>query len=49
MARGLGNAGATIIVNGNSSQEKIDKAVAEYKTEGLKQLDTYLMLLMKKK
>ena len=26
MAKGLGLAGATIIVNGNSSQEKIDKA-----------------------
>ena len=36
MARGLGLAGATIIVNGNSSQEKIDKAVAEYKKEGIK-------------
>lgn len=35
MARGLGLAGATIIVNGNSSQEKIDKAVAEYKKEGI--------------
>ena len=35
MARGLGLAGATIIVNGNSSQEKIDKAVAAYKSEGV--------------
>ncbi len=35
MARGLGLAGATIIVNGNSSQEKIDKAVAQYKSEGI--------------
>ena len=35
MARGLGLAGATIIVNGNSSQEKIDKAVAEFKSEGI--------------
>ena len=35
MARGLGHAGATIIVNGNSSQQKIDKAVAEYKKEGI--------------
>jgi gluconate 5-dehydrogenase len=35
MARGLGLAGATIIVNGNSSQEKIDNAVAEYKKEGI--------------
>ena len=36
MARGLGLAGATIIVNGNSSQEKIDAAVAEYQSEGIK-------------
>lgn len=35
MARGLGLAGANIIVNGNSSQDKIDKAVAEYKSEGI--------------
>ncbi|HSQ47962.1 MAG TPA: gluconate 5-dehydrogenase [Lutibacter sp.] len=35
MARGLGLAGATIIVNGNSSQEKIDAAVAEYQSEGI--------------
>lgn len=35
MARGLGLAGATIIVNGNSSQEKIDNAVAAYKSEGI--------------
>ena len=35
MAMGLGKAGATIIVNGNSSQEKIDDAVEEYKKEGI--------------
>ncbi|WP_271766500.1 gluconate 5-dehydrogenase [Aquimarina algiphila] len=35
MAKGLGQAGATIIVNGNSSQEKIDNAVTEYKNEGI--------------
>jgi gluconate 5-dehydrogenase len=35
MAMGLGKAGATIIVNGNSSQEKIDKAVKLYKAEGI--------------
>lgn len=35
MARGLGLAGATIIVNGNSSQDKIDKAVEAYKSEGI--------------
>jgi len=36
MAKGLGLAGATIIVNGNSSQEKIDDAVSEYIKEGIK-------------
>lgn len=36
MAMGLGKAGATIIVNGNSSQEKIDVAVADYKKAGIK-------------
>ena len=36
MAKGLGLAGATIIVNGNSSQEKIDKAVKYYKADGIK-------------
>lgn len=36
MAKGLGLAGATIIVNGNSSQEKIDKAVATYTNLGIK-------------
>ncbi|QWX84950.1 gluconate 5-dehydrogenase [Cellulophaga sp. HaHaR_3_176] len=35
MAKGLGKAGATIIVNGNSSQEKIDAAIKEYKAEGI--------------
>lgn len=35
MAKGLGLAGATIVVNGNSSQEKIDKAVATYKEHGI--------------
>lgn len=35
MARGLGLAGATIVVNGNSSQEKIDKAVEAYQKEGI--------------
>jgi gluconate 5-dehydrogenase len=35
MAMGLGKAGATIIVNGNSSQDKIDKAVVAYKNEGI--------------
>lgn len=36
MAKGLGQAGATLIVNGNSSQQKIDEAVAAYKNEGIK-------------
>lgn len=35
MAKGLGQAGATLIINGASSQEKLDKAVATYKAEGL--------------
>ena len=36
MAKGLGHAGATIIINGNSSQLKIDEAVMEFKKEGIK-------------
>lgn len=36
MARGLGLAGATIVVNGNSSQEKIDAAVLEHQQDGIK-------------
>ena len=35
MAKGLGNAGATLIVNGNSSQQKIDDAVKYYESEGI--------------
>ena len=34
MANGLGAAGATLVINGNSSQEKIDKAVAAYSDAG---------------
>src|SRR5690606_32828081 len=34
MASGLASAGATLIINGNSSQEKIDNAVAEYRAKG---------------
>ncbi len=34
MAKGLASAGATIAINGHSSQEKIDKAVTEYKADG---------------
>jgi gluconate 5-dehydrogenase len=35
MATGLGNAGATIVVTGNSSQTKLDAAVEKYKEAGL--------------
>lgn len=34
MAHGLGGAGATLVINGNSSQKKIDKAVAAYTDAG---------------
>jgi gluconate 5-dehydrogenase len=36
MAIGLGNAGAILVINGASSQVKLDKAVSEYKALGLK-------------
>ncbi len=36
MANGLGKAGATLVVNGNSSQEKIDTAVSGYVAAGFK-------------
>ncbi len=36
MAKGLGKAGATIVVNGNSSKKKIDEAVKIYEAEGIK-------------
>ena len=36
MAIGLGNAGATLIINGVSSQDKLNKAVADYKVLGIK-------------
>jgi gluconate 5-dehydrogenase len=35
MAMGLGKAGATIVINGHSSQEKIDSALIEYKSAGI--------------
>ena len=35
MAKGIGQAGAVVIINGNSSQKKIDKAVAAFKAEGI--------------
>lgn len=34
MACGLASAGATLIINGRSSQEKIDQAIAAYKEKG---------------
>lgn len=34
MAKGLASAGATLVINGHSSQEKIDAAVAEYQAAG---------------
>ena len=34
-AKGIGKAGAMVIINGNSSQEKIDNAVATFKAEGI--------------
>lgn len=34
MASGLASAGATIVVSGNSSQEKIDTAVEQYRSHG---------------
>jgi len=36
MATGLGRAGATIVVNGHSSMQKIDQAVAYYRSLGIK-------------
>ncbi len=35
MAKGLGKAGATLVINGRSSQEKIDAAIATYQAEGI--------------
>ena len=35
MAMGIGNAGAKIIVNGNSSKEKLERAVKYYISKGL--------------
>ena len=35
MAKVIGQAGAMVIINGNSSQEKIDNAVAAFKAEGI--------------
>lgn len=35
MAKGLGAAGARLVVNGNSSQRKIDEAVSAYEADGV--------------
>ena len=35
MATGLGKAGATLVINGHSSKEKLDKALATYREQGL--------------
>jgi gluconate 5-dehydrogenase len=35
MATGLGKAGATLVVNGHSSQDKLDRALATYRERGL--------------
>lgn len=35
MAKGLGHAGAKIVINDRSSQETVDNAVAEYKSAGI--------------
>jgi gluconate 5-dehydrogenase len=35
MAMGLGKAGATLVINGHSSQEKIDKALEAYRAKGI--------------
>ncbi|MBT8106671.1 MAG: gluconate 5-dehydrogenase [Gammaproteobacteria bacterium] len=36
MATGLGKAGATLVVNGHSSQEKLSAAIATYESQGLR-------------
>jgi gluconate 5-dehydrogenase len=35
MATGLGRAGATLVVNGHSSEEKLDAALASYREQGI--------------
>lgn len=35
MAKGLGNAGATLVINGHSSQEKVEAALTEYRAAGI--------------
>ena len=36
MATGLGKAGATLVINGHSSQEKLDAAIETYDSQGLR-------------
>lgn len=36
MAAGLGKAGATLVINGHSSQEKLDVAIESYESQGLR-------------
>lgn len=36
MATGLGRAGATLVINGHSSQKKLDSAIAHYESQGLR-------------
>ena len=36
MAAGLGKAGATLVINGHSSQDKLDAAIATYESSGLR-------------
>ena len=36
MAAGLGKAGATLVINGHSSQDKLDAAIATYESNGLR-------------
>jgi len=35
MAKGLGNAGATLVINGHSSREKLDEAIEIYRAQGM--------------
>ena len=35
IAEGIGKSGATVVINGNSSQEKIDNAVSIFKSQGI--------------
>jgi len=41
MAKGIASAGATLVINGASSQEKVDNAVKEYKADGFENVHGY--------